>query len=115
MAKKMKYNPKDFTIEICPWCGKEQVIYAKGITRCLCGKPLVPCSMCESCNYKFCDYGCNGTDSDAEKQVDHEALPEEDQKFYMKNYKRSSPCGCFSSLFSFILIASKKNGGRVFL
>jgi len=33
----------------------------------------------------------------------------------MKNYKRSSPCGCFSSLFSFILIASKKNGGRVFL
>ena len=70
MAKKMKYNPKDFTI----------VIYAKGITRCLCGKPLAPCSMCESCNYKFCDYGCNGTDSDAEKQVDHEALPEEDQK-----------------------------------
>lgn len=80
MSKIMKYNPKDFTIEICPWCGKEQVIYTKGITRCLCGKPLAPCSMCESCDYKYCDYGCNGTDSDAEKQVDHEALPEEDQK-----------------------------------
>lgn len=43
-------------------------------------KSQLLCSMCESCNYKYCDCGCNDTDTDAEKQVDHEALPEEDQK-----------------------------------
>lgn len=75
-----EYDPKDFTIETCPVCGREEVIRIKGVTRCRCGYPLAPCSVCESCNYKTCVYGCDGTDKDAEKSCNHEALPDNIQK-----------------------------------
>ena len=46
-----KYDPKDFVIETCPVCGREEVIRIKGVSRCRCGYPLAPCSVCESCDY----------------------------------------------------------------
>lgn len=69
----------DYTLEYCPYCdSEEQVIYAKGITACPnCGKPLAPCSMCESCNYATCPYGCDGSDKDEEKPIDHHITQEE--------------------------------------
>lgn len=37
----------DYTMEYCPWCDKEVVIHAHGVTRCpSCGAPLAPCSVC---------------------------------------------------------------------
>ena len=75
----MKLNAGDYTIEPCPWCGSEQVIYAMGVTRCVCGKPLAPCTMCDYCNYNTCPYGCNGTDRDAYKKCDHDTIPSEMQ------------------------------------
>ena len=44
-----KYDPKDFVIETCPVCGREEVIRIKGVSRCRCGYPLAPCSVCERC------------------------------------------------------------------
>lgn len=78
------YNPDAFTIEACPWCESEQVIHVKGVTRCSCGKPLAPCSVCESCDYATCPYGCDGSDNDVNKKIDHEALPENVQAFLYK-------------------------------
>lgn len=74
------YDPKDYTIEACPICGREEVIHIKGVTRCRCGYPLAPCSACESCDYATCPYGCDGTDKDAEKPCDHEALEDDIQR-----------------------------------
>ena len=31
-----KYNFKDYTIEYCPWCESEQVIFSSGVTGCSC-------------------------------------------------------------------------------
>lgn len=40
-------KPEDYTFEGCPYCGKEVVIRAHGVTACPeCEKPLVPCSLC---------------------------------------------------------------------
>ena len=74
------YDPQDYTIETCPVCGREEVIRIKGVTRCRCGYPLAPCSACESCNYATCPYGCDGTDKDANKTCNHEALADDIQK-----------------------------------
>lgn len=74
------YDPKDYTIETCPVCGREEVIHIKGVTRCRCGYPLAPCSACESCDYAKCPYDCDGTDKDAEKPCDHEALADDIQR-----------------------------------
>ena len=44
-----------YTIEWCPYCDTEEVIYAEGITACPnCGAPLAPCSMCDECDYETC-------------------------------------------------------------
>ncbi len=75
-----KYDPKDFVIETCPVCGREEVIRIKGVSRCRCGYPLAPCSVCESCDYATCPYGCNGTEEDTEKPCDHDALPDSIQE-----------------------------------
>ena len=65
-----KINIHDYTIEWCPFCGSEQVIYSTGITACPeCGKPLTPCSMCEYCNYVTCPYGCTGDEKDEFKKI----------------------------------------------
>lgn len=48
-------NPNDYTIEYCPGCETEQVIFNDGITICPdCGKLLLPCGNCEVCNYDKC-------------------------------------------------------------
>lgn len=61
-----------YCIEMCPGCGNEEVIFAKGITRCPdCGYPMAPCSVCREyreCDYASCPYGCNGTDDDGRKK-----------------------------------------------
>lgn len=61
---------KLFTIEYCPHCDTEQVIWSHGVTACPhCGKPLAPCSVCHDeaiadvC-YN-CPYGCNDQDNPA--------------------------------------------------
>lgn len=74
-----EYDPNDFTIETCPVCGREEVIHIKGVTRCRCGYPLVPCSVCESCDYATCPYGCDGTDKEDKKSCDYEALSDDIQ------------------------------------
>lgn len=63
-----------FTVEACPNCGSEQVIWSHGVTRCPeCGAPLAPCSVCTdengSCNYNSCPYGCDGSENDLKKAV----------------------------------------------
>lgn len=77
-----KYNLEDYTIEWCPWCENEQVIFSKGITRCPdCGKPLAPCSVCEEC-VKNCPYGCTGGEEDAEKEVTNRDITEEERMLF---------------------------------
>lgn len=73
------YDINNFTIEPCPWCGREEVIHINGVTRCRCGKPLAPCSACDSCNYATCPFGCDGTDNDDDKPCDYEALSDDIQ------------------------------------
>ena len=52
-----------FTIEYCPWCDSEQIIFAHGTTECPdCKHILYPCSVCYDetggCeNNKPCPYG----------------------------------------------------------
>lgn len=72
------FNVNEYTIEYCPFCDSEQVIFAKGITSCPnCGKPLAPCSMCEKCNYETCHYGCTGGEEDEFKKVTNPAISKE--------------------------------------
>lgn len=51
-------NPEDYTIEMCPECGEETIIFSDGITPCRnCGAPVIPCSECSgkgNCN--DCDF-----------------------------------------------------------
>lgn len=71
-------RPENYTIEWCPFCDSEQVIYSKGITACPeCGAPLAPCSMCEGCNYDTCPYGCTGGPEDEFKEVTNPPIPED--------------------------------------
>lgn len=68
------FKAEDYTIEYCPWCDSEQIIYSHGVTACPnCGKPLAPCSVCidenGDCNYATCPYGCTGGSDDAFKKI----------------------------------------------
>ena len=73
-----KINPMDYTIEYCPNCDSEQVIYATGITACPeCGQPLAPCSVCVSCDYETCPYGCTGGTEDSYKKVTNPPIPKD--------------------------------------
>lgn len=68
----------EFTIDWCQYCHSEQVIYAKGITACPdCGKPLVPCSVCDQCDYDTCPYECTGENSDEDKEVTNPTISSE--------------------------------------
>lgn len=79
---KEKYNLDNYTIEYCPWCDMDQVIFSKGVTRCPeCGKPLAPCSMCEEC-VQDCPYGCDGTENDANKEVTNRDITTEEKTLY---------------------------------
>ena len=52
-------KPEDYTIEMCPECGEETIIFSDGITPCRnCGAPVIPCSVClenGNCN-NDCDF-----------------------------------------------------------
>lgn len=75
---KMKFDPENYTIEYCPWCDTEVVIYSKGVTACPnCGKPLAPCSACEGKCQEPCPYGCDGTENDEHKPIDRYISQEE--------------------------------------
>jgi len=73
-----------YTIEYCPFCDAEVVIFAEGVTACPhCGAPLAPCSVCDiDCNGP-CPYGCDGSENDAHKVVTNPAIsPELSEKLY---------------------------------
>lgn len=75
-----------YTIEWCPCCDTEEVIFAKGITACPnCGAPLAPCSMCDKCNYDTCPYGCHGDESDFHKHVTNTLITKEQAAELYKN------------------------------
>lgn len=51
-----KMNKENYTVEWCPYCEQEVVIYAHVITECPeCGEKLFPCSVCtqECCNCPY--------------------------------------------------------------
>lgn len=71
-------NIDDYTIEYCPWCDSEQIIYATGVTACPeCGASLAPCSMCEDCDRNICPYGCDGSDNDGKKPITNPPISKE--------------------------------------
>ena len=76
---------KKFTIEYCPICDKETIIYAKGVTRCqYCHHALIPCSVCEKCTLsnEVCPYLEEVNTDDADRIVNNPDLnlSEEDIK-----------------------------------
>ena len=78
-----KYNIHNYTIEYCPWCDTDQVIFANGVTACPnCGKSLAPCSMCEGCNYANCPYECDGSENDGNKPITNRPITEEERQLY---------------------------------
>lgn len=81
---KNNIDPEDYTIEYCPYCEKEQVIFSRGITKCPdCGKPLAPCSVCEECVVD-CPYGCDGTENDEHKPVTNREITQEEKEILYK-------------------------------
>lgn len=59
------------TLEWCAHCGNESVIDSFLVSRCSCGKPLLPCSTCTECRindkYDACArYGISLKDEDEE-------------------------------------------------
>lgn len=79
-----EYLRKIYTIEYCPNCDSEQVIYTKGITACPnCGFPLAPCSCCSECDYNTCPYGCSGTYKDKYKKITNPIISKDEaQRLY---------------------------------
>lgn len=92
-AMKQKEILDMFTIEFCPWCNADQIIFAHGTTKCPdCGHVLIPCSVCidmygdclghEECPYKEVE------DTPEEKKVATNVpinLTEEEQAFIYKH------------------------------
>lgn len=65
---------KMFTVEFCPCCNTEQIIWSHGITECgLCKAPLAPCGVCMEEHHGecsiHCPYGCDGTENDFKKEI----------------------------------------------
>ena len=79
-----EFKAEDYTLEYCPFCDSEVVIYSKGVTACPeCGAPLAPCSVCESCSDP-CPYGCTGGEEDEHKAVTNPAITKEEIEFALK-------------------------------
>lgn len=77
--KKIREN---FTIEMCPYCGKEEVIYAQGITPCPdCGNLILPCSCCEDCTDN-CPYEIFETGEYNRNLINNPIDPEFSSKLY---------------------------------
>lgn len=50
-------NKENYTVEWCPYCEQEVVIYAHTITECPeCGEKLFPCSVCNTQECSACLY-----------------------------------------------------------
>ena len=80
-----KFDANKYTLEYCPFCDEEVVIYSTGITACPeCDKPLAPCSMCESCATQ-CPYGCTGGLEDEFKKVTNSPITQEEIETYLKS------------------------------
>lgn len=81
---------EDYTIEYCPWCDNDVVIYSKGITACpQCGKPLAPCSVCHAEGTGCvdpCPYGCTGGAEDEFKPVTNPPITKEEIAFAIAHY-----------------------------
>lgn len=74
-----------FTVELCPFCETETVIYSTGVTACPeCGKPIVPCSECDGCDYDTCPYGCDGTENDEYLVVTNPPITKERAEYIHK-------------------------------
>lgn len=54
----MKLDINNFiTTELCPHCNSEVEILNKGISECpVCHMAVLPCSMCDDCDYNHCPY-----------------------------------------------------------
>lgn len=83
---------EDYTIEWCPHCDTEQVIYSEGVTACLkCHKPLLPCSVCEDgCRItQPCPYDMTGALGDDKIPVIRKITSAE-KKWYLKQIKEET-------------------------
>lgn len=82
-----------FTIEYCPWCNSEQIIFAQGTTECpACKHVLIPCSVCldtiSNCSEpEICPYiECAQTPDELRKATNVPIiLTEEEKEFLYKN------------------------------
>lgn len=71
-------NIANYTLEFCPFCEADVIIFAKGVTGCPeCGAPLAPCSVCEACSGQ-CPYGCTGGEEDAHKAITNPPITQEE-------------------------------------
>lgn len=74
------------TLEFCPYCENEVVIFAEGVTACPeCGTPLAPCSVCEECKTE-CPYGCTGGLEDEFKPVTNRAVTQTETELFLSKY-----------------------------
>lgn len=77
------YRMQDYTVEWCPNCEKEVVIYSQGVTACpSCGEPLAPCSQCEDCDYDTCPYSCADCGNHIHTPVNNPPIPVEEQGWF---------------------------------
>lgn len=81
----------DYTIEYCPWCELEQVIYSKGVTACPdCGKPLMPCSVCDGCDIRNCPYGRGDTADEELIPIDRH-ITQREIDYFLSESKKPTP------------------------
>lgn len=77
------YRMEDYTFEYCPSCESDVVIYANGVTACPnCGEPLAPCSVCETCDYSTCPYGCTDCGTHIDAEITNPPISKEEQGWY---------------------------------
>lgn len=80
---------EDYALEYCPYCDKDVVIHAHGITACSeCGKLLAPCTVCHDENggcHDPCPYGCTGGPEDEFKPVTMPPITPAEEAFFLVN------------------------------
>ena len=71
----------NFSVEVCPSCESEFVIRVPGISVCpFCGCSVVPCSLCDECDYSNCPYECTGGPEDLKLQKNRDVVQKDDAK-----------------------------------
>lgn len=77
------FRMQDYTFEYCPNCEKDVVIFSQGVTACpACGEPLAPCSMCETCSYDTCPYGCADNGVHIQVSVNNPPISTDEQGWF---------------------------------